>query len=113
MSADRRHPQPLEYGQDFGRLQRGRGGEWGAIETLRLATYGEALAYCGNRAPASAIQAQFSLSFGLAWAAVHGGLGPDAYTAAALRDRDVRRLEALADIRADDAAYPPGKPARV
>ena len=47
----------------------------------------------------SAIQAQFSLSFGLAWAAVHGGLGPDAYTVTALQDSDVCRLEALAEMQ--------------
>ena len=42
-------------------------------------------------------------------AAVHGGLGSEAFTAAALRNRDVRRLEALVEIAADDAAYPHGK----
>jgi len=99
----------VHYGAQAVLDWRGRGGEWGAIETLRLATYEEALAYCGNRAPMSAIQAQFSLSFGLAWAAVHGGLGPDAYTVTALQDSDVCRLEALAEIGTDDAAYPPGQ----
>ena len=54
--------------------------------------------YCANRAPATAIQAQFSLSWGLAWTLVNGDLGPDAYAAASLADPEVRRLEALAEL---------------
>jgi len=50
------------------------------IQRAELSTYGEALAYCGNRSPRTPIQAQFSLSFGAAWALVHGDLGPEAYT---------------------------------
>jgi 2-methylcitrate dehydratase PrpD len=98
----------VHYGAQAALDWRGGGGDWRAIEALRLDTYGEALAYCGNRAPGTAIQAQFSLAYGLAWALVHGGLGPDAYTAAALQDRAVCRLEALTEIAADDAAYRPG-----
>ena len=35
--------------------------------------------YCGNRAPATPIQAQFSLSYAIAAALVLGDLGPEAY----------------------------------
>jgi 2-methylcitrate dehydratase PrpD len=74
------------------------------IQALTMAIYGEAITYCGNRAPATAIQAQFSLSYGLAWALVHGDLGPDAYEAQSLQDPAVRRLEAMVTIE-EDAAF--------
>jgi len=73
------------------------------IRALTLAVYGEAITYCGNRAPTTAIQAQFSLSYGLAWALMHGDLGPDAYEAQALRNPTVRRLEAMVTIEEDTA----------
>ncbi len=69
-----------------------------AITALRLEVYGEAIKYCGNRAPATAIQAQFSLSYGLAWALVDGDLGADAYRTESLADPEVRRLEALVEL---------------
>ena len=50
------------------------------ISDIRLQTYGEAVQYCGNRAPRTAIQAQFSLSYAIAAALVLGDLGPEAYT---------------------------------
>jgi 2-methylcitrate dehydratase PrpD len=49
------------------------------ITAIRLGTYEEGLRYCGNRAPGSAIAAQFSLSFGVAAALVLRDLGPEAY----------------------------------
>lgn len=73
----------------------------GAIQSLDLSIYGEAITYCGNRAPRAPIQAQFSLSFGLAWALAHGDLGPDAYEEAGLNDPEVRRLETLVKITED------------
>ncbi len=69
-----------------------------AITALRLEVYGEAIKYCGNRASAPAIQAQFSLSYGLAWALVAGDLGADACRAENLADPEVRRLEALIEL---------------
>jgi 2-methylcitrate dehydratase PrpD len=66
-----------------------------------LSIYGEALTYCGNREPVTPIQAQFSLSYGLASALVRGDLGPEAYDANALRDSEVRRLEALVSLVED------------
>ncbi|MDP6345578.1 MAG: MmgE/PrpD family protein [Alphaproteobacteria bacterium] len=75
--------------------------EPGGIRALELAVYPEALTYCGNRAPTTPIQAQFSLSYGLAWALLQGDLGPDAYDAAALADRRVRELEAMVSLVED------------
>jgi 2-methylcitrate dehydratase PrpD len=72
------------------------------IESLQLDIYPEAITYCGNRNPQAAIQAQFSLSYGLAHALRHGDLGPDAYTAAALADPETRRLESLVQIAPDE-----------
>lgn len=66
-----------------------------AITAIGLQTYPEAMTYCGNRAPTTAIQAQFSLTYGLAHALARGGLGPEAYDAAALCDPEINRLEAL------------------
>jgi 2-methylcitrate dehydratase PrpD len=74
-----------------------------AIKAVTLAVYQEALTYCANRAPRSAIQAQFSLSFGLARALLHGTLEPDAYTAASLADPALQRLEQLIEIEVDPA----------
>ena len=49
------------------------------IGAIHLDIYPEAIQYCGNRAPRTAIQAQFSLSYAIAAALVLGDLGPDAY----------------------------------
>jgi 2-methylcitrate dehydratase PrpD len=74
-----------------------------AIRALRLEVYPEAQTYCANRAPRAAIQAQFSLSYGLARALLSGGLAPDAYTDEALADPALRALEALVEIAVDPA----------
>lgn len=71
----------------------------GRVTALRLSTYAEALRYCANRAPASAIAAQFSLSFGVAAALVLGDLGPEAYRR--LDEAEIRRLESLVVIEED------------
>ncbi len=68
------------------------------VNALDLYIYGEAMTYCGNRAPRTPIQAQFSLSYGLAWTLARGDLAPDAYNAASLNDAEVHRLEALVTI---------------
>lgn len=73
----------------------------GAVRAVRLSTYAEALRYCANRAPASAIAAQFSLSFGTAAALVLGDLAPEAYRR--LDDPEIRRIEALVEL-VEDAA---------
>jgi 2-methylcitrate dehydratase PrpD len=73
------------------------------IAAIDLTTYAEALRYAGNRAPAAAIAAQFSLSWAVATALAQGDLGPEAYTNAALRDPLLRRLEARVTLREDPA----------
>jgi 2-methylcitrate dehydratase PrpD len=60
------------------------------IRGIELSTYAEALAYCGNRAPRSAIQAQFSLSYGVACVLATGELGPDSYS---MKDLEVLQIE--------------------
>ncbi len=72
------------------------------IEAITLRIYDEARRYCGNRAPRTAIQAQFSLTHGLARTLVAGDLGPAAYTEAGLNDPEVRRLEALIVLEIDE-----------
>lgn len=76
---------------------------------IRLATYGEALRYAGNRAPASAIAAQFSLSWAVAAAWAQGDLGPAAYTGAALADPALRTLEALVVLEEDPGLTATGR----
>jgi 2-methylcitrate dehydratase PrpD len=76
------------------------------LAAITLETYAEALAYAGNRAPATAITAQFSLSWAVAAALVQGDLSPAAYTDAALADPLLRRLEAMVTLRDWGAARP-------
>jgi len=65
------------------------------ITGITLHTYPEALRYCGNRAPKTALQAQFSLSYAVAHAMARGGLGPEAYRTDALKDQNIQYLEEL------------------
>ncbi len=74
-----------------------------AITAITLRVYQEALTYCGNRAPSTAIQAQFSLSYGAAFALANGRLDPAAYGAASLSDPLVTRLEAMMALEVDEA----------
>ena len=69
------------------------------ITRITLHTYAEALRYAANRAPATPIAAQFSLSFATAAGLRWGDLTPDAYRA--LDDAELRRLEALVELKAD------------
>lgn len=80
-------------------LRQQLGGETGGIEAIALAVYPEALQYCGNRAPATPIQAQFSLSFGVAAALRFGALGPEVYKRSMFDDPELRRLERLVSVR--------------
>jgi 2-methylcitrate dehydratase PrpD len=84
-------------------LRAGIAGRLGDVAALRLETYAEALRYAANRAPARAIQAQFSLSWAVAAALMQGDLGPAAYTDATLADPALRRLEALVELAEDTA----------
>lgn len=72
-----------------------------SIVGLELAVYPEAAQYCANRAPTTPMQAQFSLTHGLAFALRTGALGPEAYADAVFADAEQRRLEALARVVAD------------
>jgi len=69
------------------------------IEVIRLQTYEEAVQYCGNRAPRTAIQAQFSLSYAIAAALVLGDLGPNAYDD--IGDPIIKHLEQRVIVEAD------------
>jgi 2-methylcitrate dehydratase PrpD len=69
------------------------------IDAIRLTTYAEAVQYCGNRAPRTAIQAQFSLSYAIAAAFVLGDLGPNAYDD--IGDPIITRLEQRVVVEAD------------
>lgn len=75
------------------------------VARARLATYGEALRYAGNRAPRAAITAQFSLSWAVAATLTQGDLGPGAYTEAALADPALRALEASVAL-VEDGSHP-------
>jgi 2-methylcitrate dehydratase PrpD len=79
------------------------------IAAVTLHTYAEAMRYAGNRAPCSAITAQFSLSWAVAAALVQGDLGPAAYTDAALADPALRRVEALVTLNEDEALTQAGR----
>jgi len=69
------------------------------IEAIRLRTYAEAVQYCGNRAPRTAIQAQFSLSYAIAAALALGDLGPNAYDD--VDDPMITRLEQRVVVEVD------------
>lgn len=71
------------------------------IERVVLETYAEAIVYCSNRAPSTALQAQFSLTYGTAFALRTGELGPDAYSEQALRDPGQKALEARIEVHED------------
>jgi 2-methylcitrate dehydratase PrpD len=69
------------------------------IRAIKLEIYPEAVQYCGNRAPRTAIQAQFSLSYAIAAALVLGDLGPDAY--ADVGNPAIAHLESCVTVEAD------------
>jgi 2-methylcitrate dehydratase PrpD len=99
----------VHYGAQAARDWRDQfGNDTASITAIRLQTYPEAITYCGNRAPRSAIQAQFSLTYGLAHTLARGDLGPEAYDAAALNDPEICRLEALVVVEETDE-FPTGR----
>jgi 2-methylcitrate dehydratase PrpD len=79
------------------------------VKAMSLRTYAEAITYCGNRAPRSAIQAQFSLAYGAAHALLFGSLDPDAYREERLVDPVLVRLEKSIVIEEDAALTAAGK----
>jgi 2-methylcitrate dehydratase PrpD len=80
-----------------------------SIGRIELRTYREALTYCGNRAPKTAIQAQFSLSYGAACALATGALTPESYASPVLNDSRVRQLEAKISLAEDEALTQAGR----
>ncbi|MBT9470566.1 MAG: MmgE/PrpD family protein [Pseudomonadota bacterium] len=89
------------YGVDAAlRLRQRPGFSADKVRGIVLETYAEAARYCGNRAPRTAIQAQFSLSYALAAALVLGDLGPEAYDNLGA-NASIARLEGLVEIRVD------------
>jgi 2-methylcitrate dehydratase PrpD len=99
----------LHYGAAAALALRAQGLQPDAIESLRLRVYPEAVQYCGNRAPATALAAQFSLSFGVAAALALGDLSPAAFRVPRFHDPLLRRLEALLTVEPDAQAFPGGE----
>jgi 2-methylcitrate dehydratase PrpD len=73
------------------------------ISRIRLKVYQEAITYCGNRDPQTAIAAQFSLSFGVATALRYGTVDPSIYRNDRFNEPVLRRLEQMVSIEADPA----------
>lgn len=94
-----------------GRLRERLRGSTRDVTGIRLRVYEEAVRYCGNRGPGTPIQAQFSLSFGLAAMLRLGRLDPGAYRPGSFDDPELRRLEALVELDADGTR--PGRHATV
>lgn len=71
------------------------------VDHVVLQVYEEATIYCGNRAPQTPLQAQFSLSFGLAAMLRWGRLDPWVYREPQFQDPLVRALEAKVQVQID------------
>lgn len=95
----------VHYGAAAALALRRQGLEPQAIDEIRLRVYPEALTYCANRAPATALAAQFSLSFGVAAALAFGEVSPSVYRPPHFDDPLLRRLEAMVQIEADSSAF--------
>ena len=86
------------------------------IETVDVATYGEALHVAGHTDPRTAAEARFSLPFVVATALRHGSVRLAAFEPARLADPALRALMARVRIAVDpqlDAAFPAQRAARV
>ncbi|MBN8752823.1 MULTISPECIES: MmgE/PrpD family protein [Variovorax] len=83
------------------RIREQLGRETRGIHRIALKVYDEAIVYCGNRAPHTPIQAQFSLSFGIAAMLRFGDVDPSVYAAPRFDDPELRRLEALVVLETD------------
>ena len=79
------------------------------IRRIKLSTYAEALAYCGNRAPTSALQAQFSLSYGVACMLATGELVPDSYASQFLGNPEIKQLEEKTELEESTSLTRAGK----
>jgi 2-methylcitrate dehydratase PrpD len=76
-------------------------GQTEGIHRIVLTVYEEAAVYCNNPQPATLLAAQFSLSFGLASMLRFGTLDASSYEAPRFQDPELRRLEALVDVKID------------
>jgi 2-methylcitrate dehydratase PrpD len=71
------------------------------IQKIVLTVYEEATVYCGNPRPATPLAAQFSLTFGVAAVLRFGELDSASYEPPRFHDPELRRLEALVEVRTD------------
>jgi len=79
------------------------------IQRIELSIYAEALTYCGNRAPRSPIQAQFSLSYGVACMLATGELAPGSYAPEIIGRKDIRSIEGKVRLSENPAITGAGK----
>jgi len=73
------------------------------VASLVLEIYEEAIIYCGNRHPQTPLQAQFSLSFGVAAMLRWGRLDPWVYREPQFQDPLLRQLEGKVSLQVDAA----------
>lgn len=76
-------------------------GDDAAVERIEVATYAEALRFCDRPAPATELQAKFSLQHALAALCVHGTPRLEHYTVAACSDPAIAALRARIDVAED------------
>jgi 2-methylcitrate dehydratase PrpD len=91
----------LYGGRGAGRFRGKLGGATAGIDRIILTIYEEATVYCSNPQPATPLAAQFSLSFGLAAMLRFGALDAASYEPPRFDDAELRRLEALVEVRID------------
>ena len=73
-----------------------------ALDRIDLWVYREALTYCGVRQPQTPLQAQFSLSFGVAAMLRWGRLDSTVYASPEFEDEGVHQIEQKVTIHVDD-----------
>ena len=76
-------------------------GQTEGIHRIVLHVYQEAVVYCSNAQPTTLLAAQFSLSFGLAAMLRFGTLDAASYEQPRFMDAELRRLEALVELKID------------
>ncbi|MGE0800357.1 MAG: MmgE/PrpD family protein [Lautropia sp.] len=92
----------VHYGAIAARRLRDRlGGDTRGIRGIVLDVYEEATVYCDNPRPATLLAAQFSLTFGVAAMLRTGAVDAGSYAPGVFDDAELRRLEALVQVRAD------------
>lgn len=92
----------VHYGALAARRIRARqGSATAAISRIVLTVYEEAAVYCSNPQPTTPLAAQFSLTFGVAAMLRFGELDAASYEPPRFDDAELRRLEALVEVRID------------